>query len=64
MAEVQNRSLARGLDILELLCEQPEGLELHRIARALEIPKSSAFNLVHTLLSKKYVVCDEAWSPA
>lgn len=60
MAEVQNRSLARGLDILELLCEQPEGLELHRIARALEIPKSSAFNLVHTLLSKKYVVCDEA----
>ena len=62
MAETLNRSLARGLDILELLSEEPAGLELHRIAKALDIPKSSAFNLIHTLLDKRYVTYDEATS--
>ena len=60
MPEPVNRSLARGLDMLELLSETPAGLELHQIARALEIPKSSAFNLVHTLLGKRYISLDEA----
>lgn len=55
MAEALNRSLARGLDILERLSDEPGGLELHEIARALEMPKSSAFNLVHTLAQKKYL---------
>ena len=62
VAETLNRSLARGLDILELLSEEPAGLELHRIAKALDIPKSSAFNLIHTLLDKRYVTYDEATS--
>lgn len=60
MAETLNRSLARGLDILELLSEEPGGMELHQIAKALSIPKSSAFNLIHTLLGKRYVAYDEA----
>lgn len=55
MAEVNNRSLARGLDILERLSDEPAGMELHEIARALDMPKSSAFNLVHTLTNKKYL---------
>ena len=58
MSEAQNRSLSRGLDILALLSETQSGLALHEIARALELPKSSAFNLVHTLLDKGFVRCD------
>lgn len=58
MAEVLNRSLARGLDMLELLSEAPKGLALHEISRSLSLPKSSAFNLIHTLLSKRFVQYD------
>ena len=54
MAE-SNRTLLRGLNMLELLSEHPDGLELHEIASALELPKSSAHNLVQTLLAAKYV---------
>ncbi len=60
MAETLNRSLARGLDILELLSAAPNGLALHEIARALALPKSSAFNLVRTLLEKQYLWFDAA----
>ena len=56
MSDTQNRSLSRGLDILERLSDEPGGLELHEIARVLAMPKSSAFNLVHTLVDKKYLV--------
>ena len=31
MAEAVNRSLQRGLQLLELLSEHPEGMELHAI---------------------------------
>ena len=55
MSDTQNRSLSRGLDILERLSDEPGGLELHEIARVLSMPKSSAFNLVHTLVDKKYL---------
>ena len=57
MAEPLNRSLARGLDMLALLSDAPQGLALHEIARALDMPKSSAFNLLRTLLEKQYVRC-------
>ena len=55
MAEAANRTLQRGLNMLELLAEHPDGLELHEIATALELPKSSAHNLVQTLLAARYV---------
>lgn len=55
MTETINRTLQRGLAILELLSEQPEGLELREIAQRLELPKSSAHNLVQTLLSARYI---------
>ena len=55
MPETLNRTLSRGLEMLELLSEHPDGMELHQIAKAMQMPKSSAFNLLHTLLSYKYV---------
>ncbi len=55
MPETINRTLSRGLDILELLSEHPAGLELHQIAKVMEMPKSSAFNLLHTLMQQKYI---------
>ena len=55
MTETVNRTLQRGLTILELLSEHPDGLELHEIARALDLPKSSAHNLIKTLLGMRYV---------
>ncbi len=55
MPEILNRTLSRGLEMLELLGEHPEGLELHQIAKVMQLPKSSALNLLHTLLTYKYV---------
>lgn len=55
MPETINRTLSRGLEILELLSEHPDGLELHQIAKAMEMPKSSAFNLLYTLMQHKYI---------
>ena len=55
MGETLNRTLQRGLNILELLSEHPDGLELHEIARALTLPKSTAHNLMQTLLAMRYV---------
>ncbi|MDD2647724.1 MAG: IclR family transcriptional regulator [Eubacteriales bacterium] len=54
MSELSNRTLARGLDMLELLSENPQGLELHQIARLMELPKSTAYNLARTLTACKY----------
>lgn len=59
MAETLNRTLSRGMELLELISAHPEGLELSQIARALALPKSTAFNLVHTLNAIKYVERDE-----
>ncbi len=55
MPETINRTLSRGLEILELLSEHPDGLELHQVAKAMEMPKSSAFNLLQTLVQHKYI---------
>ncbi len=55
MPETLNRTLSRGLEMLELLSEHPDGLELHQIAKAMQMPKSSAFNLIHTLMQYKYL---------
>ena len=55
MTEAANRTLQRGLTILELLSEHPDGLELHEIANELSLPKSSAHNLMQTLLTLRYV---------
>lgn len=55
MQDAANRTLQRGLSILELLSDHPDGLELHEIASALTLPKSTAHNLVKTLLALRYI---------
>lgn len=52
-----NRTLCRGLEILELLAENAQGLELNQVARSLNLPKSSAYNLLQTLSRLEYVHC-------
>lgn len=59
MPETLNRALARGLDILALLSQQPQGMELFRIARELGLPKSSCSVLLHTLLEKDFLRYEE-----
>lgn len=56
MAEPFNRTLARGMELLELLAKSAQGLELSQIARILNLPKSSAYNLLQTLVRLEYVV--------
>ena len=54
MAEIPNRTLQRGLDMLELLGAHAEGLALCELAQALRLPRSTAFNLAQTLTRLGY----------
>ena len=54
MAEIPNRTLQRGLDMLELLGKHAEGLALCELAQALRLPRSTAFNLAQTLTRLGY----------
>ena len=58
MPESCNRTLQRGLQILELLSSVKRGMELHEIAKQMELPKSTAHNLVHTLVDCGYIMSD------
>lgn len=59
MAEIPNRTLQRGLEILRLLGEHPEGMALCELAQALRLPRSSAFNLAQTLACLGYATHQE-----
>ena len=59
MAEVPNRTIKRGLTMLELLGAHPEGLALCELAEALNLPRSTAFNLAHTLTRLDYAWYNE-----
>ncbi len=54
-----NKSAARAMDLLLLLAENKEPMTLLDIEHTMEIPKSSTFELVHTLVEKKFVEQDE-----
>ncbi len=54
--QVMVKSAARGLDVLELLAANPDGLTLSEICAALSIPKSSAHSLLGTLLGRDYLM--------
>lgn len=54
MAEVPNRTLQRGLEMLELLSKHPDGLALCELTHALALPRSSAFNLAQSLMQLGY----------
>ncbi len=57
MAEIQ--SLARGLLILDLLSQSPDGASITELAEALSIDKGSASRLVATLANSGYAEKDE-----
>ncbi len=54
MAEVPNRTLQRGLEMLQLLGLHPEGLSLSELTQALALPRSTAFNLAQSLVALGY----------
>ena len=56
MAEIQ--SLARGLKILELLGQMPEGVSITELAERLGVDKASASRLVATLVNYGYAEKD------
>jgi len=49
------KSAQRVVDIFEAVATSPEGVRLSDLARRLSIPKSSAWNLVRTLLGRRYL---------
>ncbi len=51
-------SVERGLEILELLVNHPEGVSLTSICERLELPKSAAHKLLGTLLNRHFVARD------
>lgn len=44
-----NNTLIKAMNILKLLASQRDGLTVTEISKALQIPKSSVFDIVHTL---------------
>ena len=51
-----NRSVKRCIDILTLISQSKNGLTLAEIQNFLELPKSSAFDLVQTLLATNMIM--------
>jgi len=54
VAEVPNRTLQRGLEMLELLAVHADGLTLSELSQRLSLPRSSAFNLAQSLVRLGY----------
>jgi IclR family acetate operon transcriptional repressor len=52
------RSVARALDILDVLQDSTEGARLAHIAEAVRLPKSSVFRYLNTLADRGYVLHD------
>jgi len=50
-----NNAIVRGVSILTFLAENEKPATLSEIARELRIPKSSALDLLHTLVQKNFV---------
>jgi DNA-binding IclR family transcriptional regulator len=50
-----NRTVERAMQILQIVSLKSNGTTLQEIADALQIPKSSAFVIVQTLLAGKYI---------
>ncbi len=55
-----NRSVARAIDILELISNSETPLGITEISNSLAIPKSSTFDIVYTLVEKNVLeIADE-----
>lgn len=51
-----NRTAYRTIEILELLSMNPRGLTLKEIISSLEIPRTSVFDILQSLIAKRMVV--------
>ena len=54
------QSLLRGLDLVEMLADHPEGLHLNDIAAKSGLKKPTAHNLLRTLCARGFAARDEA----
>lgn len=52
-----NNSVLRAMDVLELLAQGP--MTVTEVSRQLEIPKTSAFDILSALCSRCFAQCDE-----
>ena len=50
-----NKSAARAMDILNLFAEQKDDLTMAEVSKMLDMPKSSAFELLYTLVDREYL---------
>lgn len=51
-------ALERGLDVLELLSQVPEGLGISELATRLVLNKNAVFRITHTLMARNYLERD------
>lgn len=56
MTRLTAPALRRGLDILELLADEDEGLRVPEITQRLDLPRATTHELVNTLADRGYVV--------
>ena len=54
-----NKSADRVMDILDYIAAQRRAVTVTEISRELEIPKSSAFNLLQTLAARRYLEVED-----
>ncbi len=52
---MMNRTSQRTMEILKFVAESPHPVALHDIVENMEIPKSSAFSILQTLLQMNYI---------
>ncbi len=50
-----NRTVDRAIAMLELISNHQEGMSLNEISEIMDIPKSSCFDILHTLVSNEMV---------
>lgn len=53
-----NKSASRAIDVLELLAKNQKPMTLTEIGRSLDLPKSSCFDIVYTLVERGVVEVD------
>ena len=50
-----NRTVDRAIQMLELIAKNPKGIDLNEIIQNMGIPKSSGFDILHTLVNASMV---------
>ncbi|MEU6041773.1 IclR family transcriptional regulator [Actinomadura sp. NPDC047616] len=60
MARLTAPALRRGLDILEVLVDEEEGLRVPEITRRLGLPRATTHELVNTLIDRGYLTMSKA----